>query len=168
MRELKFSRGTSPQEIKFHYLLPGRRQPEVAVTVVIRAEADAETPRSEVADADAEAVRVDIRTTNVNVFKQPLASSEEVSNDGVNHHLGLGRFLIFRKERLLIVPRFVRRVGDGFLSNQFPTDHALIFRELLVVIPGILVAVKDRLVDLATDVEDGQLEDGDEDMRVFA
>jgi len=148
--------------------LPGRRQPEGAETDAIRVVVDAETPRIEEADDDAVAVRAEIDTTDINIFEQPFPSSEEMANDGVNHRLSLQRFLIFREEHLLIVPRFVRRVGDWLFTNQSPTDLAFVFRELLVVIPGILVAVEDRLIDLATDIENRKLEDRNENVSIRA
>ena len=91
-----------------------------------------------------------------------------MADDRVDHHLSLRRFLVFREERLLFVPRLVRRVGDRDLADQLPTDLTLVLRERLLVVPGVVVAVEELALDLAANVEDRHREHGDENVRVLA
>ena len=69
---------------------------------------DAKTTMVEVTDANTEAIGIDIGTSDVDVSEQVLASGFEVADDGVDHHLGLGRFLVGREELLLLVPGLIR------------------------------------------------------------
>lgn len=148
-------------------LLPGSGHPEAAAADAAPVVADEQTLGTEEAHVDAVAVRDEIRTADVDVLEQTLASDEEVADDRVDHHLSLRRFLVFREERLLFVPRLVRRVGDRDLADQLPTDLAPVLRERLLVVPSIVVAVEELALDLATNVEDRHREHGDEHVGVL-
>ena len=148
-------------------MLPGSRQPDVAVAAVVPIEADVQTPGIEVADGDTVTVRVGVRTADVDVLEQTLASLQEVADGCVDHHLSLRCFFEIPEERLLFVPRLIRRVSDRNLADQLPTEFALILRERLIVVPGVVRVVEERALDLRTNVENRQQEHSDKNMRVL-
>ncbi len=148
--------------------LPDGRQTQKVVMVVIAADVDVRTPGAVFADADAVTVRAATGRANVGVLEQMFACLQEVANNRVDHHLSLRRFLVLREERLLFIPRPVRRVGDRDLANQPPTDLPLVLHVRLFVAPGFVVQVDELGLDLAANVDERHREHGDKNVRVLA
>lgn len=146
--------------------LPGRRDTEVVVAVVAPAAADAETVSVEVADEDPVATRAQIRAAGVDPLEQAFARREEVSDDRVDQNAGRGRLVELRQERLLVVPRLVRRALDRRLAHEMPLRLVgLLGRERVVRVPGVLLGVEQLRV-LGADLLDGERQDEHQDVRL--
>ena len=74
--------------------LPSGRDAQVVVAVVIPVADDIETLRIEAADSDTAAAQIHRGCADIDVFEQPFASSQVVTDDGVDHHLGTGHFVV--------------------------------------------------------------------------
>mgnify|MGYP007089694744 CR=1 FL=1 len=143
-RRLKYSRGTSPQES-----LPGSRQPEAVVAVVIPVDVDEEPVGIEEADEDTVTVRDETGSPNVDAFEESDTTNLKIGRDEPTH-LGGVRHLLERGQKLaLLVPRLAGRVLDGCLLDQEPPEGRLVLAsELLVGIPSTRLRVEVGELDL--------------------
>ncbi len=148
--------------------LPSRGHPDEVDAAIDPEAVDVQAARKEEADVDPVAERVDIRTPDVNVLEEPFAGGQEVADDRVDHHASFGRFLLVGEQRLLLVPGLAGRIRDGGLTDQMPCRLAVILRERLLVVPGILVAVEELALYFAADLDDRHREDDNEDVGVLA
>ena len=71
---------------------PSRRDAQTVVDEAIPAAVDAESNRIEAADDDAGAAHT--RCANAGILKQSLASSKEMTDDGIDHHLGARHLVV--------------------------------------------------------------------------
>ena len=75
-------------------MLPSGRDAQGAVAEVIPVAIDIDTPRIEAADVDTVAARIHNRCADIDVFEQPFVSSQVVTDNGVDHHLGTRHFVV--------------------------------------------------------------------------
>ncbi len=87
-----------------------------------------------------------------------------MADDGVDHHLSRGHFVVLADECLLFGPVLGERVVNRGLADQLPGDFTVLLSEGLFVIPVLLVK---RLGVLAPDLENREREHSHEDVRVF-
>ncbi len=130
-------------------LLPGSRQADAAIAVVVAPVDDSETKGIEAADADAATVRVETGRPNVNAFEESDTTNLKVGRDEPTH-LGGVRYLLERGEKLvLLVPRLAGRVRNRRLLDQKPSEGRLVLAgELLIGIPPTRLRVEVRGLDI--------------------
>ena len=151
-------------------LLPGNRQPDAAVAVVVVPDVDAQTLGIKVADEDAATFRAETRRPNVDARKQVGVADGLVDRHAPRDFGDAGRHLIIRQQSLLFFPFLRGRPRNRLLAKHDPASFDLVdLCELLVGIPAAFLQVEVVLVE-ATNLEDrhGTVGSGDEHVAVVA
>ncbi len=159
-------RGSSRLQVRGSVVgLPSRGETEVRDAATIAPAADAQPKGTELTDEDTEAVRIEVGTPHVAILEKPLVGVQVVTHDGIDHHLGSRRLVLVGEKSLLLLIGLVGRVVDRRFLDEIPSHVSTILGEVLVVIP--VLVVEDLGGHLATNVDDGEWEDGDENVGVL-
>lgn len=135
----KIRGGSSIQEgqaLKDQESLPGSRQPDVVVAVVVPIVADVEPVGNEVADVDTVTERVETGRPNVNAFEESDTTNLEIGRDKPAHLGGVRHLLECGEKLVLLVPRLASRVRNRRLLDGEPSERRFVFvSKLLIRIP---------------------------------